>query len=67
MADPAASASWNGWGNDNSNTRFQPAAQARLTAADVPKLKLKWAFGFPTGETTEFAADDRFGQGFRRQ
>jgi polyvinyl alcohol dehydrogenase (cytochrome) len=52
MADPAASASWNGWGNDNSNTRFQPAAQARLTAADVPKLKLKWAFGFPTGETT---------------
>jgi polyvinyl alcohol dehydrogenase (cytochrome) len=52
MTDPAASASWNGWGNDNSNTRFQPAAQARLTAADVPKLKLKWAFGFPTGETT---------------
>jgi polyvinyl alcohol dehydrogenase (cytochrome) len=52
MTEPSASASWNGWGNDNSNTRFQPAAQARLTAADVPKLKLKWAFGFPTGETT---------------
>src|SRR5262249_28067635 len=29
------------------NTRYQPAGQARLTAADVPKLKLKWAFGFP--------------------
>jgi polyvinyl alcohol dehydrogenase (cytochrome) len=52
MTDPAAGAGWNGWGNDNSNTRFQTAAAARLTAADVPKLKLKWAFGFPTGETT---------------
>jgi polyvinyl alcohol dehydrogenase (cytochrome) len=52
MTNPTASASWNGWGNDNSNSRFQPAAAARLTAADVPKLKLKWAFGFPTGETT---------------
>src|SRR6185295_1024641 len=52
MPDPAARAGWNGWGNDNSNTRFQTAAAARLTAADVPRLKLKWAFGFPTGETT---------------
>jgi len=52
MTNPSASASWNGWGNDNGNTRFQPGAGARLTAADVPKLKLKWAFGFPTGETT---------------
>ena len=52
MTDPAASAGWNGWGNDNSNTRFQTAAAARLTAADVPKLKVKWAFGFPTGETS---------------
>lgn len=52
MTDPAAGASWNGWGNDNGNTRFQPAAAARLTANDVPRLKLKWAFGFPTGETT---------------
>jgi polyvinyl alcohol dehydrogenase (cytochrome) len=51
MTDPAAGAGWNGWGNDNGNTRFQPAAAARLTAADVPKLKLKWAFGYPTGET----------------
>lgn len=52
MTDPAASASWNGWGNTDSNTRFQTAAAARLTADDVPKLKLKWAFGFPKGETT---------------
>ncbi|HXI30304.1 MAG TPA: PQQ-binding-like beta-propeller repeat protein, partial [Vicinamibacterales bacterium] len=30
-----------------SNARFQPAAQAGLTAAQVPTLRLKWAFGFP--------------------
>jgi polyvinyl alcohol dehydrogenase (cytochrome) len=35
---------WNGWGVDLSNTRFQPNPGMR--AADVPKLKLKWAFGF---------------------
>jgi polyvinyl alcohol dehydrogenase (cytochrome) len=39
--------SWNGWGLDESNTRFQSASEAGLTAASVPKLKLKWAFGFP--------------------
>jgi len=52
MTDPGASAGWNGWGNDNGNTRYQPAAAARLTATDVPRLKLKWAFGFPTGESS---------------
>ena len=51
MRDPASGPSWNGWGNDLSNTRFQSAAAARLSAADVPKLKLKWAFGFPKGVT----------------
>ena len=40
---------WNGWGVDAGNTRFQPAAAAGLTADQVPKLKLKWAFGFPNG------------------
>jgi polyvinyl alcohol dehydrogenase (cytochrome) len=35
---------WNGWGVDNTNTRFQP--QPGLAAADVPKLKVKWAVGF---------------------
>jgi polyvinyl alcohol dehydrogenase (cytochrome) len=46
MSDPAAGLHWNGWGPGPTNTRFQPADQARLSAADVPKLKLKWAFGF---------------------
>lgn len=40
---------WNGWGVDPANTRFQPAATAGLTAATVPRLTLKWAFGFPEG------------------
>ena len=45
--DPASMPVWNGWGAGVENTRFQPAKQAGLAAEDVPKLKLKWAFGFP--------------------
>jgi polyvinyl alcohol dehydrogenase (cytochrome) len=40
-------AGWNGWGVDLENTRFQAAKAAGLTASQVPKLKLKWAFGIP--------------------
>jgi polyvinyl alcohol dehydrogenase (cytochrome) len=47
IADIASAPAWNGWGADLSNTRFQPAAAAGLTAAQVPALKLKWSFGFP--------------------
>ena len=43
----ASGANWNGWGSDLANTRFQPAGPAGLTAAQVPRLKLKWAFAFP--------------------
>lgn len=39
-ADPA----WNGWGRDLANTRYQ--SEPGLTAADVPRLKVKWAFGY---------------------
>jgi len=39
--------SWTGWGADPANWRFQPAAIAGISAADVPHLKLKWAFGIP--------------------
>ena len=46
LPDPASMPMWNGWGNDGANTRFQTAQAAGLTAADVPNLKLKWAFGF---------------------
>jgi polyvinyl alcohol dehydrogenase (cytochrome) len=35
---------WGGWSPDVTNSRFQSAHAAGLAAADVPKLKLKWAF-----------------------
>jgi polyvinyl alcohol dehydrogenase (cytochrome) len=47
LADALARPHWNGWGADLSQHRFQPAAMAQLGAQDVPRLKLKWAFGFP--------------------
>jgi polyvinyl alcohol dehydrogenase (cytochrome) len=40
-------AAWGGWSPDGTNARFQPREQAGLTGADVGRLKLKWAFGFP--------------------
>src|SRR5262245_55227383 len=43
----ASKPQWNGFGVDPSNGRFQ--TNPGLTAADVPNLKLKWAFGFPGG------------------
>jgi polyvinyl alcohol dehydrogenase (cytochrome) len=45
---------WNGWGQNTNNTRFQDATAARLSASDVPKLKLKWAFAFP-GDLQSYA------------
>lgn len=35
---------WNGWGRDLGNTRYQP--KPGLRAADVPRLKLKWAYAY---------------------
>jgi polyvinyl alcohol dehydrogenase (cytochrome) len=49
--DPSKGPQWNGWGVDGTNQRFQPAAQAGLTADQVPKLTLKWAFGFPNANS----------------
>jgi polyvinyl alcohol dehydrogenase (cytochrome) len=47
FGDPASGPAWTGWGQNLMNTRFVATAQAGLTAADVPMLKVKWAFGFP--------------------
>jgi polyvinyl alcohol dehydrogenase (cytochrome) len=45
---PSASAhAWNGWSPTEGNTHAQTADAAGMTAADVPRLKLKWALGFP--------------------
>jgi polyvinyl alcohol dehydrogenase (cytochrome) len=47
LAAAEGSPAWRGWSPSNSNTRFQTSAAAGLTDTDVPKLSLKWAFGFP--------------------
>jgi polyvinyl alcohol dehydrogenase (cytochrome) len=52
VAISSAGAAWSGWGNDLMNTRFQPAKAAGLSADQVSKLKLKWAFGLPAGAET---------------
>jgi len=49
LGDPSKGPEWNGWSPDVINSRFQDAKDAGLTPAQVPQLKLKWAFGYPTG------------------
>jgi len=46
---------WNGWSATPANTRFQASEAAGLTAAQLGRLTLKWAFGFD-GDVTAFAA-----------
>ncbi|MGH8149173.1 MAG: PQQ-binding-like beta-propeller repeat protein [Steroidobacteraceae bacterium] len=46
MLDPDRGPRWNGWGNGIANTRYQPLARGGLSAADLPRLELEWAFGF---------------------
>ena len=36
---------WNGWGADALHARYQ--SKPGFRAEDAPRLKLKWAFGFP--------------------
>jgi polyvinyl alcohol dehydrogenase (cytochrome) len=45
---------WNGWSARADNARFAPAEVAKLEAAQVAKLRLKWAFGFE-GDISAFA------------
>jgi polyvinyl alcohol dehydrogenase (cytochrome) len=47
LGAPSRSVDWDGWSPTVDNTRFQ--ARPGLSAADVPRLKLKWAFGYPDG------------------
>ena len=46
---PLKGSEWNGWGFDSANSRYQTSPG--LTADDAPKLALKWAFGFPSGNS----------------
>src|SRR5262245_12082046 len=51
FSDPSKRPMWSGWGADPGNTRFQPANGSGLSAAQVPKLALRWAFAFPNGSS----------------
>lgn len=51
-AEPAApsrrrASTWAVWGGDMQNRRYQSSEAAGIDAADIGRLKLKWAFGFP--------------------
>jgi polyvinyl alcohol dehydrogenase (cytochrome) len=50
LSDINAGPVWSGWGGAT-NARHQTERAAGLKAADVPKLKLKWAFGLPGGSS----------------
>lgn len=39
--------SWSGWSIDPRNWRYQP--DPGLTSAEIPRLKVKWAFSYPGG------------------
>ena len=41
-----AKTQWNGWSPALTNTRYQPNDAAGVGFGDVPRLKLKWAYGF---------------------
>ncbi len=45
LLNPALHPQWNGWGPDTTNSRF--ARDGGVTGDDVPKLRLKWAYGLP--------------------
>jgi polyvinyl alcohol dehydrogenase (cytochrome) len=51
---------WTSWGADVVNSRFVPGSISGLDRADVPRLKLKWAFGFP-GASATFGQPTVFG------
>lgn len=40
-----SSGDWNGWGRDDTNTRFHP--DPGFVVADIPRLRLKWVFAYP--------------------
>jgi polyvinyl alcohol dehydrogenase (cytochrome) len=51
LGDIRSRPAWNGWGAGLANARLQTGPAAQLSAAQVAKLKLKWAFGFPEAKS----------------
>ena len=66
MGDPSAGPHWNGMSPDpTSSARFQPATAAGLTVEQVPRLRRKWAFGFPDGTSVRGQPTVGWGSGVR--
>ncbi|HEX5005904.1 MAG TPA: PQQ-binding-like beta-propeller repeat protein [Hyphomonadaceae bacterium] len=42
---------WNGWSPETTNLRYQP--KPGFSAADIPRLKVKWAFSYVGTKNTE--------------
>jgi polyvinyl alcohol dehydrogenase (cytochrome) len=63
LGDLNASPAWSGWGGAT-NARFQDAKGAGIAAANVPKLKLKWSFGLPGGQSMYSQPSVAFGRVF---
>ena len=63
LGDLDASPAWSGWGGPG-NARFQPKGAAGLSASEVPRLKLKWAFGLPGGKSMYSQPSVAFGRVF---
>lgn len=40
---------WNGWGFDNGESRYQTSPG--IAASDIPKLRMRWVFGFPNASS----------------
>lgn len=54
----ANSPQWSGWSPDPGNSRFQPTGG--ISASDLPRLRLNWAFGFE-GDVMAFAQPSIYG------
>ena len=47
LPNPLTGPIWNGWGHGITNARFSVDWARRYDGWDLPRLSLKWAFGFP--------------------
>ena len=55
--------SWNGWDPELGVHRFVPEDVGKITGADIPQLKLKWAFAFPDGASAAWSQPSVVGSG----
>ena len=62
VLDRSTGVQWGGWGPELTNARYQ--AKPGMTAEQLPKLTLKWAFGFPDAANARGLPTVAFGRVF---